>query len=159
MEQGKQSRKWLMTLNNPESHGYNREKIISLIGLLSIQYGCLCYEIGETGTPHVHIYICSKAPIRFQRLKGLIPEIHCDVAHGTSEENRNYILKSGRWENHEKAATNLKETFYEFGSLPDERDFKEDKHEKLYEMINRGMTTKEIIAISTNRSRSKKFGK
>lgn len=145
MDQNKQSRKWLLTLNNPKSHGYDRTKIIKLIELLTIQYGCLCYEIGENRTPHVHVYIYSKSPIKFKRLKSLIPEGHWDCVRGSSQENRDYITKSGKWENDKKAETNLRDTFYEIGSMPDERVSKEDKFEKLYEMIEQGLTTKEII--------------
>lgn len=146
MVQNTQSRKWTITINNPRTYGYDSEKIKQLLGLLTTQYYCMCDEVGESGTQHTHIYLYSKSPIRFNRLKTLFNEAHIETARGSSRENRDYIKKTGKWENDKKSETNIRETFYEVGSLPDERDKQENKQEKLFEMIDSGMSTKEIIS-------------
>ena len=42
-------------------------------------------------------------------------------AHGTSQQNRDYICKEGKWSKDKKKETNLQETFEEDGEMPIER--------------------------------------
>lgn len=140
-----QGRKWIITINNPEDHNLPEEKLIETIRQLPFSYSCLCYEKGSEGTRHVHIYIYSPAPIRFSRIKNLLPCAHIDRARGKHQEIRDYISKSGKWEGTEKEETNISESFQEFGTLPEDRPEKEDLKLKLLEMIKCGMTNAEII--------------
>lgn len=52
-----QSRKWQLTINNPQQHGLDHEKIKGVLQQIKpLVYYCLSDEIGlETHTPHTHI--------------------------------------------------------------------------------------------------------
>lgn len=140
-----QSRKWSVTVNNPEKHGYSREVLITMLEKLAIAYACFCYEIGQNGTMHVHIYIYSPSPIRFSRLKHLFSKAHIEKAFGRHIDNRDYVTKSGKWIGTDKAETNLPETFWESGALPEEHQEKEDKKLKLIKMVKAGLSNAEIL--------------
>lgn len=140
-----QARSYLITLNNPSKYGYTREQIISLVKMLSVVYACLCYEVGEQGTEHVHIYVTRKSPIRFARIKNLFPEAHIDKAYGSAKSNRDYITKSGDWADSEKSHTNMPETFWEIGTMPPEHEKVADKNERMIAMIEEGLSEIEII--------------
>ena len=145
MSKDTQSRKWQLTINNPEEHGINSSSLTDILATVAHDYSCFCYERGHEGTLHIHLYICSKSPIRFSRIKKLFPSAHIEQAKGTHQENRDYVTKSGKWKNTDKEETNLSDTFQEFGEMPPERQLKEDKKERLYEMIASGMSNYEIL--------------
>ena len=73
-----QSRKWLITINNPKSKGLNHEVIIDKLSSLStIDYFCMVDEIGgETKTYHTHVFIYSQSPIRFNSISKRFPLAH-----------------------------------------------------------------------------------
>ena len=68
-----QSRKWLLTVNNPLDYGLNHAGIKNILHLFNPDYFCLVDEIATTGTRHTHIFIYSKSPIRFSTLKKRFP--------------------------------------------------------------------------------------
>ena len=144
-----QSRKYQITINNPKDYGKDHEKIKRLLGeLKSVVYWAMADEIGlENHTPHTHIYIQTRTPTRFNRIKKLFPEAHIEAAHGSPSENRDYIAKSGKWANDPKADTSIEGTFEEWGELPEEpgQGTRTDLSQ-LYEMITDGMSNAEIMA-------------
>lgn len=140
-----QSRKWGVTINNPDKVCLDREKLIAALGELPYLYACFCFEVGEKGTPHVHIYIYCPAPMRFSRIKKVFPTAHIERARGKHSENIDYITKSGKWAETDKAETNLPETFWESGEPPEDLPGKEDKKRKLIELVKSGMTDAEIL--------------
>lgn len=71
-----QSRKWLLTVNNPLDYGLNHAEIKNILHLFNPDYFCLVDEIATTGTRHTHIFIYSKSPIRFSTLKKRFPIAH-----------------------------------------------------------------------------------
>lgn len=114
-----QGRKWLLTINNPKEKDWNHEKIkLELSKISSIIYYCLGDEQGETY--HTHTFFMADLPIRFSTIKKRFPEAHIDKAYGTAEDNRNYIQKTGKWAETEKAETTIPNTFEESGELPEE---------------------------------------
>ena len=113
-------------------------------------YFCLADEISTNGTPHTHIFIYSNSPIRFNTLKGRFPTAHIEKCYGSSLENRNYIAKEGKWADTEKAETQVKNTFYEYGELPTETSEKNPKMYQLIEHIRDGKTTSAIIDDTPN---------
>ena len=142
------SRKWLFTINNPETHGYSHESIKNFLGMIeNLDYWCICDEIGgKTSCYHTHVFIFrKKSGIEFSYMKKLFPTAHFDYPLGTAEENRNYIRKEGKYENSEKALTNLKDTFEEFGECPHEEQGKRNDLNGLYGMIKDGLTDYEIL--------------
>ena len=145
MAENEQSRKWHVTFNNPEKHGFTRATLLESLKLINYDYVCMCDEISDTGTPHTHMYVYSKSPIRFGRMQNVFPSAHIEKALGTHQENKEYIMKSGKWADDKKSETNLPETFLELGTMPPVRLSAEDKKQKLLEMIKDGMTNDEII--------------
>lgn len=102
-------------------------------------------EIGDNGTYHTHVYCCLKNGVRFNRLKKLIPEAHFDIARGTSNENRDYVAKKGKWIEDKKAETSIPDTFCEWGEMPQEYQGKRNDIVKLYELIQDGLNDYEIM--------------
>ena len=57
------TRRMQITCNNPIEKGITPDKIKETIELRwKTEYYCFCYETGEQGTYHVHIYIKFKNP-------------------------------------------------------------------------------------------------
>ena len=138
-----QARKYLLTLNNPDSYGFTREKIIEILQTqISLTYYCVCDEISSTGTPHTHIFAYSESPIRFSTMKNRFPIAHIERAYGSVHSNRDYILKQGKWAETEKAETSVPNSFYEYGEIPTEE---KTQLAKVIKAIENGMTTAEII--------------
>lgn len=138
------SRKWQITLNNPQPKGYTHEKIkAELHALKSLKYYCMSDEIGNTH--HTHIYVCFSSPVRFSTLKNHFPQAHLEKAYGSSNENRDYIFKDGKWVNDKKKETNLADTHEEWGTLPEERQGARNDYAELYELIQEGKSNFAII--------------
>lgn len=141
-----QSRKWLLTINNPEKHGWTHEKIISqLQKMKSVDYYCLSYETGDEGTYHVHIFMHSPTPIKATTLANRFEKVNRQICNGTCRENRDYVFKEGKWLNSEKGATNHRDTHEEYGELPIERPGARNDLTDLYDMIKGGMSNYEIL--------------
>lgn len=143
-----QGRKFQLTINNPAEHGFDYDNIkTTLTGLKSTVYFCMADEVGEKEhTPHTHVYIAFSSPVRFSTLRKAFKGVaHIEVCRGTSEENRAYIKKSGKWAISGKAETTLSGTFEEWGTLPDECQGHRNDLANLYEQIKAGATDYEIL--------------
>lgn len=144
-----QSRKWQLTINNPQQHGWGHEKIKGALQQIKpLVYYCLSDEIGlETHTPHTHIFLALKTPTKFSRIKRLFPEAHIEQARGSVEQNRSYVEKSGRWAHVPKADSTVPGTFEEWGTLPDEpgQGYRSDL-QKIADMLDDGLTPSEILS-------------
>ena len=64
-----QSRKWLLTINNPLDHGMTHDEIIDRAQKFNPDYVCLADEVGASGTLHTHVYLYSSSPMRFGTVK------------------------------------------------------------------------------------------
>ncbi len=145
----RRSRKYQLTFNNPAEHGCTHEVIKeSLKKWDNILYCCMCDEIGEQGTLHTHLYFIAKNPLYFNSVKKTFPTAHIEEAVGSSEENRAYIRKEGKWEETEKECTNLKETFEEFGSMPVAGQGRRNDLANLYQMLKDGYSNVEILEVN-----------
>ena len=142
-----QSRKWLLTINNPQDHGMTHDEIIDRAQKFNPDYFCMADEIGESGTYHTHLFLYSSSPMRFGTVKKRFPTAHIDRANGTVQDNRAYIRKEGKWADTNKSETRVEGTFKEFGELPDEASEKSPKYAKLLQCVKEGMSNKEILAI------------
>lgn len=145
MKNNTQSRKYLITINNPSSHGFTRDKILEELNKLSLDYFCLSDEIAGTGTEHTHVFIYSHAPIRFSTVKRRFSIAHIDKAYGTVLENKEYIAKTGKWEETDKRDTSIEDSFYEWGDIPTEGKEKAPIMAQLIDDIRAGFTTAEIV--------------
>ena len=130
-----ETRKWLLTINNPIDKGFTHEVLKDLLSKLKVSYWCMSDETGENGTYHTHIYLYRKSAITAQRLHNLFPGAHRDYARGTSQENRDYVFKEGKWLNSEKGTTNHRDTHEEYGEMPIERPGARNDLADLYDMI------------------------
>lgn len=155
-----QSRKWLLTFNNPEEHGFTHEKIVEQIeGIASVVYWCLCDEVGSEGTYHTHLYIAFRNPKLHTVLSNSFPGTHRDVAYGTSQQNRDYVLKDGEKFNKQSdgsydyvdndgkrhIGTNYTDTFLEWGEMPREHQGKSKDVERIYNLLKDGASNVEIV--------------
>ena len=91
-ETNTQARAWQLTINNPLKSGMTHDKIREIINAIPSKiYWCMCDEIGEQGTPHTHVYLKTRNPLKFTTLKNKFPTAHLVNAKGTAQENRDYI--------------------------------------------------------------------
>ena len=132
-----QSRKWLITINNPLEHGFSHEQIEQIMSTVkgASLYWCMCDEIGEQGTPHTHLYVVFKNSVMFETLHKRFYGVHIDQSKGTIIENRDYVGKFGKWSEDKKHETCVEGTFEEWGVLPDERSARQKQSEQVYQML------------------------
>jgi hypothetical protein len=71
------------------------------------------------------------------------------MCNGTSQQNRDYVRKEGKWEKDKKKETNLIDTFEEFGEMPIERQGARNDLSDLYDLIKSGYSNYEIITENT----------
>lgn len=146
MDDKTQSRKWLLTFNNPEKYGFSHDNIRAALSTIKdLTYWCMCDEVGKEGTYHTHLFIFRQNAMRFQMIKNKFPAAHIDYCRGTTQENRDYIRKEGKHAGTDKEETNLKDTFEEFGECPIESQGKSKDLVQLYSMIKSGLSDYEII--------------
>jgi hypothetical protein len=144
MAKDTQSRKWILTINNPVKHGFDHEKIKEeFANFKSLNYWCMCDEKGDTY--HTHIFMSFGSGVRFSKVKKHFPPADIRMCKGTSQQNRDYITKEGKWEKDKKKETNIAETFEEWGEMPQERQGNRSDIDDLYDMIKNGMSNYEIM--------------
>lgn len=147
MTENTQSRKWQITINNPIDKGYTHDNITEILSKFkSLVYYCISDEVGgETQTFHTHIFVAFSSGVRFSTLLNKFQGGHFEMANGTSQQNRDYVFKEGKWKNTEKETTNLLDSHIEWGEMPIERQGKRNDLDDLYDMIKSGMSNFEII--------------
>ena len=143
----KQARKWQLTINNPQDKGLEHDAIKkALEQFKSCVYWCMADEVGlDTHTAHTHLFFCLKSPAKFYTVKKRFPEAHIEAAHGTVQENREYVSKSGKWVKDKKADTSVPDTFEEWGECPEEHPGERTDLAILYEYIKDGLSNFEIM--------------
>lgn len=144
----RRSRKYNCVFNNTDKHkNCSHQAIKEKLSIWeNIIYWCMCDEIAKT--PHTHLFVQFKNPVYFSSIKKTFPSAHIEEAQGTAEENRAYIRKAGKWENTEKETTNLKETFEEWGTMPQTGQGRRSDLANLYQMIKDGYSNVEILEIN-----------
>lgn len=155
-----QSRKWQLTINNPAEKGITHEILKeSLAKFSGMLYWCMCDETGSEGTYHTHVYFVLRTPTVHTVLENRFPSIHRENVKGTSQQNRDYVLKDGEKYNKgpdgsynyidgsgkTHTGVNHTGTFEEWGEMPIERQGKSKDVEKIYALIKDGATNLEII--------------
>lgn len=149
MSQDIQSRNWLLTINNPKDNDLSHETVKEILEQFKLRYWCMADEIGESGTYHTHIFLSSSSPIRFSTIKKRFPTAHIDKAVGSPQDNKNYIFKSGKWAETDKAETSVEGTFEEWGEMPSDGR-KTESLESLVEDLKNGKRTGEIVEEKPN---------
>lgn len=144
-----QSRKWLLTINNPADKGFTHDEINRIMNenFKSVTYYCMADEVGEKGTPHTHLFICARSGIRFSTVKKNFPPADIESCSGSARQNRDYVTKSGKWEKDKKHETCVEGSFEEHGEFPVERKGTNYKMEDLYSMIKDGYSNYQILEL------------
>lgn len=146
MAREKAYRKYQLTINNPEKHGFTREVIRSTLSeMSSCLYWCMCDEIGQEGTPHTHVYLLFKNPVMFSTLQKRFYGAHIEPAKGSNQQNRDYIRKEGKWLDDAKHGTSVPDSFEESGELPEETDHRLKVNEAIFSMVEAGASNVEIL--------------
>lgn len=150
-EKDTQSRKWLLTINDPIEKGYTNEVVEERVqGFASFRYACYSHEIGcENHRYHIHIFMAFDSPVRFSTIKNAFPEAHIDKCKGSIKENRDYVFKEGKWKGSEKEDSRQEGMQFEVGTMPIEigQGHRTDI-DKIEEYIEVGMTPNQIFALS-----------
>ena len=136
-----------LTLNHPLEYGCDHHTIKETLitRFPTLRFFCLADEIGEQGTPHTHVYVYFNSRVRFSTIKKQFPKAHIEVAFGNAQSNIEYIRKTGKWEETDKAETRVEGTYEEWGKVPVQKGVRSDM-EELYEMVKNGYTNAEILA-------------
>lgn len=140
-----------LTQNNPLDYNITHLEVKKRLveNFPTLKYFCLADEIGEQGTPHIHIYVCFGSRVRFSKLRKYFPEAHIEPAKGTVENNIDYIKKSGRWKDTGKSETRVEGTFEEWGTPPRQKG-KNMEMEELYQLVQAGYSNAEILALNND---------
>lgn len=142
------SRKWQLTINNPLEHGFTHDAIKDILFTFpSLCYFCMADEKGlEEETEHTHIFLnLAPSNCRFSTLKNKFPSAHIEKALGTSQQNRDYVAKEGKWADNEKGETSIPGTFEEWGEMPVEHQGKSKESDRILELVKDGATNLEIV--------------
>eukprot|EP01046_Picozoa_sp_COSAG06_P052502 COSAG06_NODE_8831_length_2059_cov_172.021939_2_plen_287_part_00 len=89
-------KRWCLTLNN-----YSDNEYFNLIDSLSSDSSnkfIIGKEVGESGTPHLQIYINFYKKTRFSAIKKINNRFHIESAKGSEIENIKYCSKDGKYE-------------------------------------------------------------
>lgn len=142
-----QSRKWMVTINNPDKWGYDHQKLReTLNNMRGLAYWCMCDEIGnKTHTYHIHLALYRTSASRWSTLCRKLPHTVIIPMRGTVSQARDYIRKEGRYKDSHKSETNLPDTFEESGLCPVETQGARNDLAALYDMIKDGKTNYQIL--------------
>ena len=140
------SRKFTLTINNPQTHGFDHARIRSILSdFPGVEYWCMCDETGEQGTYHTHLYMAFRNSVMFDTVRSKFYGAHIEPAKGKHRENRDYIRKEGKWLDDAKHETNHPETFEEWGELPPDKSRSESQAEQIMQMVMEGKTNAQIL--------------
>lgn len=145
MSKDTQSRAYQITINNPDEKGYDDDKINTIIAKSKVMFACYAREIGEQGTPHVHIYVLFPSPRRFSTIKKKYPGAHIERTFGSIQDNIDYIKKEGKFAETNKAETSIESSYREFGAVPSNLTLGLSDMEQVVELLEQGYSVVEII--------------
>ncbi len=143
----KQSRKFLLTVNNPKEKGLDIEKCLKLAqSLKGLVYACVSLEIGvKEHTPHIHMFAYYENPKSWDTVRKLIPNGDWECCRGSCQQNREYVFKLGKWIETEKGTTPVEGMQIEYGEMPEERACAKPQLALLLELIQQGYSDYQII--------------
>ena len=128
---GKNARRWMLTINNPEETDEDMIKYIE--GLEHIKYSIFQREKGHLEeTEHFQMFLVFSIGKRFSTIKSLFPKAHIEACKGTNLECMKYCSKED---------TRVS-GYYEIGVFQEERGRSDIK--TLHELVKSGATDKQI---------------
>jgi hypothetical protein len=122
-------RNWFITCNNYTEH----EKELALTH--QAKYILVADEVGDSGTPHLHLYIEYANNKTFSSVKKLFPRSNIQVAKGSAADNKNYLSKC--------------KLIREEGAPKQQQGARTDIV-AVKDMIKEGSTLRDVIEISTS---------
>lgn len=159
----KKCRKMQLTINNPfkeatttQGKGLNTVKdvvdYIENTGLIKEDYYCFSFERGlKEETPHLHIFFCFNNAKTGTTIKKHFPSAHIEFCKGSNQENRDYVYKTGKWEEDEKEGTRIPDMQYENREMPAEKgQGKRSDLENIKDLVDSGLTPREILEVNPN---------
>ena len=102
------------------------------------------YEIGDSGTPHMHMVLEDPSKVRFSAIQKLYKGIHIERTRGSKEQAEDYINKRGRFE--EKNHTVIVPAIYH-GEIKANKGNRKDL-DIIQELLEQGKTPDEIMDMS-----------
>lgn len=121
------------------------DKVIELWCAEKPQRTCAVnYEIGDQGTPHMHMVLEDPAKVRFSAIQKLYKGIHIEPTRGSKEQAEDYINKRGRFE--EKNHTVVVPAVYH-GEIKANKGARNDL-DIIQELLEQGKTPNEIMDMS-----------
>lgn len=143
------TRRMQVTCNNPLEKGFTADRIREILQSYQTEYYCFCYETGEQGTEHFHLYVKFRNPQSTANISKRFGNAHVEVIrNSTSQENKDYIRKEGAYLDSEKKATNHIDTFYESGECPTDGKEKQGCRsdiETMIALVQDGASNMEIV--------------
>lgn len=140
------TRRMQITCNNPDKKGLSSDKIKKIMQRWKTEYYCFCFETGDQGTYHFHLYIKFCNPQSIDTISKAFGNAHIEVTrNSTSQQNRDYIRKEGAYIDSEKKETNHLETFYESSDCPNEVQGVRDDIQTMIALIQDGASNVEIV--------------
>lgn len=152
MKNSESSRSWFCVLNNPSKIFGDEVEPVTMVDL-AIERWCkdkpqrtcaINYEIGDSGTPHMHMVLEDPSKTRFSTVQKLFPSVHIEPTRGTKEQAEDYINKRGKF--NEKDHTVIVPVVYR-GSIKASQGVRNDLI-IIEELIEQGKKPSEIVAIS-----------
>ena len=139
-----------ITCNNPLEKNITSDQIKETMLRWKTEYYCFCYETGEQGTHHVHIYVKYVNPQSTQTVSKAFGNAHIEVIrNSTSKQNRDYIRKEGAYADSAKSNYKPYRTFYEV-SCPEESQEIQGKRndiESMISLVQDGASNVDIIQV------------
>lgn len=143
------TRRMQITCNNPMEKGFSAEHIKEVMNRWKTEYYCFCFETGEEGTEHFHLYVKFCNPQSEDTIRRAFGNAHTEITrNSTSKQNRDYIRKEGKYTDSEKKCTNHIETFYESGECPAEESEQQGRRsdiELMISLVQDGASDVEIV--------------
>ena len=89
MAKGYATRRYQLTINNPQEHGYDHNVIKAALEKgAKLLYWCMADEVGQEETYHIHLFLVYENPVMFTTLKNKFPTAHIEVPQwGKNSEN------------------------------------------------------------------------
>ena len=86
-------KRYCLTLNNYTNEEYN--SLLTFFSSNSSNKYIIGKEVGESGTPHLQMYINFESKIRFTALKKINTRLHIEACRGSESDNIKYCSKDG----------------------------------------------------------------
>lgn len=144
------SRSWFCVWNNPQKQFGDIEpdemvnKVIEMWTENKPYRSCgVNYEIGDSGTPHMHMILEDPNKARFKSIQKMFNGIHISVTRGTKAQALDYIHKRGKFEEKEHTVV-VPAVIY--GDIQAHKGSRKDL-EVIQDMLDNGYTPNQIFDI------------